>query len=122
MSLEMSRCLRPFPTPGSITAEEQIESIDAQKWTLSNGVTVIAKQTDFRDDEVELYGLQPRRTLAGGRRRPRFRSDSPPSWLPEAASARMTGWPWRSCWPARGSQVSPYIGELFEGLCRKRLA
>ena len=35
--------LAALPTPGSITAEEQIESIDAQRWTLSNGITVIAK-------------------------------------------------------------------------------
>ncbi len=44
--------LATIPTPGSITAEERIESIDAVKWTLSNGVTVVAKQTDFRNDEV----------------------------------------------------------------------
>ncbi len=37
--------LADLPEPGTITAEEQIESIDAVKWTLSNGVTVIAKQT-----------------------------------------------------------------------------
>ena len=51
--------LAALPTPGSITAEEQIESIDAQKWTLSNGITVIAKQTDFRDDEVEFSAFSP---------------------------------------------------------------
>ncbi len=47
--------LATIPTPGSITAEERIESIDAMKWTLSNGITVIAKQTDFRNDEA-LFG------------------------------------------------------------------
>ena len=51
--------LASLPTPGSITAEESIESIDAQKWTLSNGITVIAKQTDFRDDEVEFRAFSP---------------------------------------------------------------
>ena len=51
--------LQEIPAPGSITSEEQIESIDAQRWTLSNGITVIAKQTDFRDDEVEFTAFSP---------------------------------------------------------------
>ena len=40
--------LANIPTAGSITEEETIDSIDAQRWTLSNGITVIAKQTDFQ--------------------------------------------------------------------------
>ena len=48
-----------LPRPGSITAEESIEAIDAARWTLSNGVTVIAKQTDFRNDEVLLKAISP---------------------------------------------------------------
>ena len=57
--LEDVPLLETIPTPGSITDEEQIESIDAQKWTLSNGITVIAKQTDFRNDEVEFRAFSP---------------------------------------------------------------
>ena len=51
--------LANLPEPGTITAEERIESIDAVKWTLSNGVTVLAKQTDFRDDEVRFRAFSP---------------------------------------------------------------
>ena len=51
--------LAVIPTPGSIVAEEQLESIDAVQWTLSNGVTVIAKQTDFKNDEVEFSAYSP---------------------------------------------------------------
>ena len=51
--------LADLPEPGSITAEEPIEEIDAVRWTLSNGVTVIAKQTDFRNDEVLLKATSP---------------------------------------------------------------
>ena len=51
--------LAELPQPGSITAEEPIEAIDAVRWTLSNGVTVIAKQTDFRNDEVLLTATSP---------------------------------------------------------------
>ena len=48
-----------LPAPGSITAEEPIEEIDAVRWTLSNGATVIAKQTDFRNDQVLLKATSP---------------------------------------------------------------
>ena len=48
-----------IPTPGSIIEEETIEVIDAVRWTLSNGITVVAKQTDFKDDEVEFTAFSP---------------------------------------------------------------
>ena len=51
--------LADLPEPGTITTEERIESIDAMKWTLSNGITVLAKQTDFRDDEVLFRAFSP---------------------------------------------------------------
>ncbi|MDE2970645.1 MAG: insulinase family protein, partial [Chloroflexota bacterium] len=51
--------LEVLPGGGNIVAEEQLESVDAQRWTLSNGITVIAKQTDFRDDEVEFRAFSP---------------------------------------------------------------
>ncbi len=51
--------LANIPTAGSITEEETIESIDAQRWTLSNGITVIAKQTDFKNDEVVFTAFSP---------------------------------------------------------------
>lgn len=51
--------LANIPVAGSITEEESIESIDAHRWTLSNGITVIAKQTDFKNDEVVFTAFSP---------------------------------------------------------------
>ncbi len=51
--------LANLPEAGNIVAEESIESIDARKWTLSNGITVYAKKTDFRDDEVVFNAYSP---------------------------------------------------------------
>ena len=51
--------LAAIPTAGSIVEETQIESIDAVQWTLSNGITVIAKQTDFKNDEVQFSAYSP---------------------------------------------------------------
>ena len=57
--LEDVPLLETIPTPGSIVDEQQIDFIDAQKWTLSNGITVIAKQTDFRNDTVVFRAFSP---------------------------------------------------------------
>ncbi len=51
--------LAAIPAAGSIVEEAQIESIDAVQWTLSNGITVIAKQTDFKNDEVQFSSYSP---------------------------------------------------------------
>ena len=46
------------PAGGSITAERQVLEIDASRWTLSNGITVIAKQTAL-GDEVLFHASSP---------------------------------------------------------------
>ena len=51
--------LTSMPEPGTVVGERRLEEIDAVEWTLSNGVTVIAKQTDFRNDEVLMAAISP---------------------------------------------------------------
>jgi len=51
--------LASMPEPGTVVGERRLEEIDAVEWTLSNGVTVIAKQTDFRNDEVLMAAISP---------------------------------------------------------------
>jgi len=41
-----------LPKPGKIKKEEQLPSMGAVKFTLSNGATVYVKSTDFADDEI----------------------------------------------------------------------
>ena len=38
--------------PGKITNVETIETVGAEKWTLSNGITVYLKKTDYKNDEI----------------------------------------------------------------------
>ena len=40
------------PTQGEITKVETNEELDATVWTLSNGIKVVLKETDFRDDQI----------------------------------------------------------------------
>jgi len=38
--------------PGKITSVEKIEAVGAEKWTLSNGITIYLKKTDYKNDEI----------------------------------------------------------------------
>jgi zinc protease len=48
-----------IPAAGNIIAEHTIEAIGATVWTLSNGARVVAKPTDFKNDEVLLHAVSP---------------------------------------------------------------
>jgi zinc protease len=37
---------------GKITSVEKIDAVGAEKWTLSNGITVYLKKTDYKNDEI----------------------------------------------------------------------
>jgi zinc protease len=107
--------LATLPTPGSITAEERIESVDAERWTLSNGITVIAKQTDFKNDEVLFGAFSP-----GGHSI--VADEDHVSALHAAALVDGSGAGLHDSvtldklLAGKRVAVSPYIGELFEGL------
>jgi len=47
------------PRPSSVVEELRHESIDATEWRLSNGVRVLLKATDFRDDEILMSAYAP---------------------------------------------------------------
>ena len=106
--------LAVLPTPGSITVEEPIESIDALSWTLSNGITVIAKQTDFRNDELVFGAFSP-----GGHSLVADEDHVSALYADELVSGSGVG-PHDNVTldkllAGMRVSVSPYIGELFEG-------
>lgn len=47
------------PEPGKITSEETIPEVDATKWTLSNGIEVYLKTTDFKNDQILMAASSP---------------------------------------------------------------
>ena len=106
--------LATVPTPGSITGEERIESLDAIRWTLSNGITVIAKETDFRDDEVIFSAFSP-----GGHSLVSDEDHVSALYAAQLVSGSGVG-PHNNVTldkllAGKLVSVSPYIGELFEG-------
>jgi len=47
------------PEPGSILSESMIDELNMTVWTLSNGVTVWLKPTDFKEDEIAMQATSP---------------------------------------------------------------
>jgi zinc protease len=47
------------PTPGRVIAERRIPEIGVMEWTLGNGVHVVLKPTDFKDDELIFRAFSP---------------------------------------------------------------
>jgi zinc protease len=47
------------PTPADIVAEEFIEELNVTAWTLANGVRVLLKPTDYKDDEILFRSYSP---------------------------------------------------------------
>jgi zinc protease len=45
--------------PGKVTSEKTYKKIGARQWTLSNGVKVLLKKTDFKNDEIMLRAYSP---------------------------------------------------------------
>ena len=107
--------LADLPTPGAILSEEQIESIDAVRWNLSNGITVIAKQTDFKNDEIVFGAFSPggHSLVADEDHVSALHADQlvAGSGVGEHDNVALD-----KLLAGKRVSVSPYIGELFEGL------
>lgn len=51
--------LTETPEPGAVTETRTFEELGVTEWTLSNGVRVVLKPTDFQNDEVIFRGVSP---------------------------------------------------------------
>ena len=51
--------LASTPTPGLVIATRAIPELGVTEWTLSNGVRIVVKPTDFKADEVRLAAFAP---------------------------------------------------------------
>lgn len=103
------------PAPGSIVQEDSIPEIGVTEWRLDNGVRVLLKPTDFKDDEVQFRSYGP-----GGV------SLAPDSLVLDALLATtavnasgvgaFSAVQLQKALAGKDVQVQPYIGETQEGL------
>ena len=113
---QTDRPLTEFPAaPGAITKRKTIKKLDVTEWTLSNGARVVFKPTDFKNDEVIFRAFS-----LGGSSLVSDNADVSASMASQLVMASGLG-----NYDAIGLdkflsgkivRVSPYIGELTEGL------
>jgi len=51
--------LAEIPAPGTIVSEETNDELELTTWTLSNGITVVLKPTNFQADQILLSATSP---------------------------------------------------------------
>ena len=51
--------LANIPTPGAVTATKEIEELGVTEITLENGIRVMMKPTDFKEDEIRFVASSP---------------------------------------------------------------
>lgn len=107
--------LANIPTTGSITEEQTIESIDAVQWTLSNGITVVAKQTDFNNDQVLFRSFSPGGTSLVSDE-DYFSATHAASLVAGSGAGPHNSVALDKLLAGKRVSASPYIGAQFEGL------
>jgi zinc protease len=56
-ALSADALVDPLPVPGKIVSEKTRADITMTEWTLSNGIRVLVKPTDFKADQVVINGV-----------------------------------------------------------------
>jgi zinc protease len=51
--------LAASPAPGEVVSSRTIEAVGITEWTLSNGVRVVLKPTNFKEDEILVRAISP---------------------------------------------------------------
>ncbi len=107
--------LQNLPSPGTITSEERIGELGVTVWHLSNGVRVVLKPTDFKNDEVLVASFSPGGTSLAAD------SDYIPamtaaSVVDQGGIADIDEIALEKMLAGKIVNVSPYISELEEGV------
>jgi zinc protease len=103
------------PTPSAVVSEKAIPEIGVTEWTLANGVKVVLKPTDFKDDEVLVQAVSPGGTSLVPD--DRYMSASLASVIVGASGAgAFSAVDLQKVLAGKAVRVGPSIGETEEGL------
>ena len=101
-------------TAGKVAKKSKIKEFGAEQWTLSNGVTVVLKNTDFKDDEIKMtafsyggYSLYGQEDDISSKIATDIITESGLNGFDKIELEKLLS--------DKTAQVSPYISELSEG-------
>jgi len=103
-----------IPGGGKIESEEYEQNLDLHIWKLSNGIRVISKQTDFKNDEVRMSAFSPGGTslVADSLL---VAAETATGTILESGIGQFNRTQLQKYLTGRIVRVSPYLGELSEG-------
>ncbi len=110
-----SELLSQKPKPGKVIKENQIKDIAVTELTLSNGVKVILKSTDFKNDEIKFSAISP-----GGQflypDKDNFSANFAANIIDESGLAKFSIIDLQKILAGKSVNVTPYISSYTEGL------
>lgn len=107
--------LATLPTPGKVTAEKQIPEIGVTELTLSNGLKVVLKPTDFKNDEILFrsysFGGTSLYSVADNLNADQSNVIAAQGGLADFSSTQL-----KKYLTGKVANVSTYVGETSEGI------
>jgi zinc protease len=114
-TLASAALLDSIPAPGAIAKTTTKEAAGITEWELSNGVKVVLKPTTFRNDEIVFRAFSP-----GGTSLASDKNYIPASSATQVITAgglgKFSAIDLQKLMTGKVASVSPFIGELDEGL------
>lgn len=107
--------METVPKAGKITSEKKNASLDLTELTLSNGVKVLVKSTDFKNDQVILTATRP-----GGQYlydpKDRYAAEFAATVVGQMGVGKFSPLDLRKVLAGKNAGVTPRIGNITEGL------
>jgi zinc protease len=114
-TVDAAPLLDPLPKPGAIAKTTTLEKFGITEWQLANGVKVVVKPTDFREDEIVMRAVS-----YGGMSQAADADYVPASSATAVVNAgglgRFSLVDFRKKMTGKQTSVSPFINQYEEGL------
>ena len=103
------------PTGGRVTAEQRFEDVQVVEWSLSNGVRVVIKPTEFKNDEIRFTAFSPGGTSLVSDAE-YLSASLATTIVREGGVGEFSASQLQKALAGSTATVDPYIDELWEGL------
>jgi zinc protease len=105
--------LAQTPTAGKVTAEKKYEDIGVTEWTLSNGIKVVLKPTDFKNDQIAFNSFSKGGTSVADPND--YQSADFSSLIPESGIGDFNPAQLNKLLAGNTGRAGAYIDELYQG-------
>lgn len=103
------------PQKGKIVSEKKLTKIEAKELKLSNGIKVVLKQTDFKNDQIIINGLSKGGTSLYGDK-DYFSASYANDLVQESGLGQLNKIELKNQLAGKNVSVSPYLDEHSEGI------